>query len=341
MEGEFEFSMPDFATIVKTTMFIDNTLMIRDVFRESSKVLITAPCRFGKSTNVDMIRRFLEIEVDTIETPKPAQATKNYRLFKDNNLDICSDEEFCNEHFAKYPVMRINCAPLSDAHSFINMLDVFRTIVTKTFNQHIYLLEAVRFKIKEVYFDDELIENVGESDLVHSFEYLTKILYRQFGKAVFVLIDDCDAFINSVLLKNNNADADRIINFMKITLGNLLGDNQYVGRALLTAVLPVCADRCFFQQINVDCHHFVGSHRFFKYYGLTSDNLDQILCKVVSDDEERSKTTRLLKNIIMDTGCAINLFSCIVLGLSGSICINGKCRVICITMNTLKVSSWL
>ena len=220
MQRVFEFSVCDFAKIVKTTAFVDNTLMIRDVFCESSRILITAPRRFGKSTNVDMVKRFLEIEVDAIGTPKPAHATKNYKLFKDNNLEICSDEEFFNEHFAKYPVVHINCAPLSDAHSFVNMLDIFRTIVTKTFNQHIYLLDAARFKIKEVYFDDDLIKNVDESDLVRSFEYLSKILYRQFGKAVFVLTDDCDAFINSMLFRNNNPDADRIINFMKTTLYN-------------------------------------------------------------------------------------------------------------------------
>lgn len=194
-----DFSETDFAQLVKTKLFVDKTWMIRQVFSRSSRILITAPPRFGKSTNIDMIKRFLEIEVDLTHKTKPVPATNNYKLFIENNLKICRDKEFFQEHFGKHPVVHVDFAPLSYARDFTDMLDALRTVISKSFEQHSYLAHADTSssdtadvttnnvfsvgnkcvigsrKYYEKLVSSLLIRGVNASDLIDSFRYLSRI----------------------------------------------------------------------------------------------------------------------------------------------------------------------
>lgn len=54
----------DFQDVVtESSIFIDKSLFIKEIIEDKSKViLITMPRRWGKSLNLDMLRRFLSIE---------------------------------------------------------------------------------------------------------------------------------------------------------------------------------------------------------------------------------------------------------------------------------------
>jgi hypothetical protein len=43
--------------------FVDKTVLIRAIFEDTNAVLITAPSHFGKSTDLNMLKHFLEIQV--------------------------------------------------------------------------------------------------------------------------------------------------------------------------------------------------------------------------------------------------------------------------------------
>ena len=172
----FDFSTSDFATVVKTSAFVDKTLMLRDIFNSSSHLLITAPPRFGKSTNIDMVRRFLEINVDSSGTRKPVHTTENYKLFKENNLDICRHDEFFNKHFGNYPVINTDWKALSRASDFCSMIDIFRTIIFETFSLHNYLLYVDRLWINVL-------------DINEFKRYLSCLLYT--SRDVFLMDSSC------------------------------------------------------------------------------------------------------------------------------------------------------
>ncbi len=54
LEGSFE------KMVIKSTNFIDKSLFINQVFNDpTTNILIIMPRRFGKSINLDMLRRFL------------------------------------------------------------------------------------------------------------------------------------------------------------------------------------------------------------------------------------------------------------------------------------------
>lgn len=56
----------DFKTLLlNSDVFVDKSLMIKELLEDSGEViLITRPRRWGKSLNMDMLRKFFEIEVD-------------------------------------------------------------------------------------------------------------------------------------------------------------------------------------------------------------------------------------------------------------------------------------
>eukprot|EP00916_Digyalum_oweni_P021482 GHVL01035675.1.p1 GENE.GHVL01035675.1~~GHVL01035675.1.p1 ORF type:complete len:138 (+),score=24.80 GHVL01035675.1:202-615(+) len=58
--------------------FIDKSLMIKKIIEEGSGVtLLTRPRRWGKSLNMNMLKTFLEIEVDGRGKPLPADKHEN------------------------------------------------------------------------------------------------------------------------------------------------------------------------------------------------------------------------------------------------------------------------
>jgi hypothetical protein len=77
----------DFKDLVtQSTVFADKSMFIKDVIEdESTALLIAMPRRWGKSVNLDMLKRFLEIPVgDDGEVIDEARrkATGNYQIFR-------------------------------------------------------------------------------------------------------------------------------------------------------------------------------------------------------------------------------------------------------------------
>ncbi|MCC8416372.1 MAG: AAA family ATPase [Rickettsia endosymbiont of Gnoriste bilineata] len=79
--------------LINSDIFVDKSLMIKELLEDSGKVtLITRPRRWGKSLNMDMVRRFFEIEVDQHGNPIPQEQRVNYKLFAGGEVDLGFDE---------------------------------------------------------------------------------------------------------------------------------------------------------------------------------------------------------------------------------------------------------
>nr|XP_014279570.1 uncharacterized protein LOC106682939 [Halyomorpha halys] len=222
----------DFSKIVATSGFVDKSLLIKALFENTCKVLITAPRRFGKSTNLDMVKRFLEIEVDSSGRPIDVAQTDNYKLFFENKLKIFEHEQFCKVHLGRHPVMMIDYKPLAKSVDFDSMLTEFKTIVRKAFEHHRYLLEV-----------NNLWSGNLKLDKFKSYIEPTEVLHKYFGKPVFLLIDEYDAYFESFIFKDNPDDT-RIINFIQSTTADLLKSSNHIDHALLTGVFRISSEGC-------------------------------------------------------------------------------------------------
>ena len=75
--------------LINSDIFVDKSLMIKELLEDSGKViLITRPRRWGKSINMDMVRRFLEIELDNEGNPLSLENQVNYKLFVGGEVDL-------------------------------------------------------------------------------------------------------------------------------------------------------------------------------------------------------------------------------------------------------------
>ncbi|CAH1382088.1 unnamed protein product, partial [Tenebrio molitor] len=64
-------STQSFSEIIHVAAFVDKTLFIKAFLEDDEVIVALAPRRFGKSTNMDMVKEFL---------------TGNKKLFQDNQL---------------------------------------------------------------------------------------------------------------------------------------------------------------------------------------------------------------------------------------------------------------
>lgn len=60
---KFSLRSSDFAEIATTASFVDKSMFIKTFVEDKEVVVITAPNHFGKSTNVNMLKRFVTIAV--------------------------------------------------------------------------------------------------------------------------------------------------------------------------------------------------------------------------------------------------------------------------------------
>lgn len=130
----------DFSITVQTASFVDKTVMIKEFMEGYEMVMITAPRRFGKSTNLDMIKRFCELTVDEKGNRVPTNLTTNYELFTRNNLNIYKyNRVFFDNHFGKFPVIHLDFKMLS-CTSYKSFIVTFKHLINTVYSGHEYLL---------------------------------------------------------------------------------------------------------------------------------------------------------------------------------------------------------
>ena len=84
-----------FAELLLTNnVFVDKSMFIKEFLEESGgKVaLITRPRRWGKSLNMDMLKRFVAIEVDEQGAPLPQRKSLNRKLFVGGKVKLVSGD---------------------------------------------------------------------------------------------------------------------------------------------------------------------------------------------------------------------------------------------------------
>ncbi|XP_066249562.1 uncharacterized protein [Euwallacea similis] len=293
----FHFGTSDFDQVVTSSAFVDKTLLVEEIINNDEMILITAPRRFGKSTNMHMLKTFLEIQVDENGQAIDPKASINYNIFKNNNLLIFQQVNFFEKHFGKYPVIHTSFKCV-DGSSYNAILDDFKEALRDTFIKHKYLLKSNKLdksqkKIFDLYCDAVKCENLTEKQIKYGLSFLSEYLYKHFNKKVFVLIDEYDAPINNALFETN-VDIKKLNKLLCSIFSNTLKGNDYVCRALLTGI-------SYFATVglsganNIEKFMFLNDHPFVKFYGLTETEVNDLLQKF-SINEQESEQVKLKYN---------------------------------------------
>uniref|UniRef100_A0A8D9BPQ3 AAA-ATPase-like domain-containing protein n=1 Tax=Cacopsylla melanoneura TaxID=428564 RepID=A0A8D9BPQ3_9HEMI len=136
-----------FSQLVKNKSFVDKTLLIKDfVTSGETAILITCPRRFGKSTNMDMIKTFLEIEVNDNGELISKKDRQNDKLFEEHNLLISKYTEFKKKNLGQHPVISVSFKDVKGN----NHQDIFKKTkfaISSTFKQHKYMVNVLNNKL--------------------------------------------------------------------------------------------------------------------------------------------------------------------------------------------------
>lgn len=294
---KFNLHSSDFAEIVTTAPFVDKTMFIQTFIEDHGIEVITAPHHFGKSTNLNMVRRFLEIEVDDDGVKKtknkyihqPIQDTDNYHLFADNKLKVTENKTFMDYHFGKHPVIFVDFE-FDNIHimSYDIAVDQIKYIIHRTYVEHHYLIKSNRLNSDE----KSVIKNwcstsgfsrLSEQDVTDSLRLLSRFLYRHYeNRKVYVLIDNFDSpVVNAILFAITEDIMGGIYRLVSSIIINVLQKNFHTHRGLISGVSYIAGSPAFYRLGYVSVCRFLENHAYVGFHGFTEEEATEIFRRQV------------------------------------------------------------
>ena len=227
----------DFLSVTENSIFIDKTMLIADILDSgATATLFCRPRRFGKSLNLSMIQRFLEIP-----SPDDPVGRDTTELFC--GLAIWdADNGAYREHHAAYPVIYVSLktAKTDDADVFVSVLG---QIVAAEYERHGYLADSDALSEAQRTAFSRMVSGVAsEAEIATSLEWLCKALSSHHGRRVVVLVDEYDAPVAASYAK---PAYEGIVEVLKRWLTGALKGNPTLEFAVLTGVQRVSKESIF------------------------------------------------------------------------------------------------
>ncbi len=241
--------------------YVDKTLLVKEFLDKKPLVsLFTRPRRFGKTLNMDMLRVFFEIS---------SEDTSIY--FKDKAIWKCGKEY--TKHQGKYPVIFLTFKDVK-FDSWEATLDKIRGLLQAEFGRHLELLESDKLADYETeYFSRILDGKANEVELTSSLENLSKMLFKYYGKAPIIIIDEYDTPIQEGYARDFY---DEIIGFMRNFFSGAFKDNKNLSYGFLTGILRI-AQESIFSGLNNLIVNSVMDEDYDKFFGFTDEEVHRMM----------------------------------------------------------------
>lgn len=243
-------------------LFFDKTPLLHHLFFIDFNVkAIYLPTKWGKSTNLHMMKIFFEISVDEQGTSGLRNMSESYRLFKygeipnkngavenlKKGLKISGWDTFKNSQ-GQYPVIYIRLGNLY-ATTFAEFLNVIGDRIRSVYIEHSYLKTVLEenahqrsyyqshylnfTKILEKQYDPELLTN--------SLKALSELQYDHFKRKVFALVDDFENILFNLLVNSDIAETEikLIISFYSNLLVISFRENRNLRYSVLMGTFRV------------------------------------------------------------------------------------------------------
>lgn len=290
--------------IAKSNYFIDTTTLILDIFTKNYGLvqIITTPRQFTKTKNLQMIKEFLQPEVDENGTViKNTIYKPNYRLFHYgevySNSKKCyvrlkkplqiSSQKLLMEIQGKIPVIHLDFnIRFADKSSTCGHVihRILRHRIADCMRQHNYLLKVLETNRNLTMTTDQDIEKMtkyknsqiplNEYEYAASIIWLSSVLKKFYDHKVFIVIDDYDSIFNQILLGKVDMpeyEINSLIKFFTEFYDVAIKNNQAKNLTMITGI------RCYPLGTATYRNHHVINSKLMKYYGFSSHHAVQIL----------------------------------------------------------------
>lgn len=250
----------DFREIVSDYYYIDKTLMIKEILDNKSKAfLFSRPRRFGKTSNMSMLKCFFE---------KTEEDTAIY--FKD--LKIWQQGGNYQKEQGSCPVIFLT---LKDAkcNSWEETLQRIKFVISREYIRFKPILQENKLATEEVEYYKMISEQTGNvTDFEQSLSSLTQFLYKVYGEKPILLLDEYDIPIQQGHLNGFYQD---VIGFMRNWLSGGLKDNVHLKFAVLTGILRVAKESIFSGLNNLEVFTILDES-FRGYFGFTPEEVIEL-----------------------------------------------------------------
>ncbi|XP_065217669.1 uncharacterized protein LOC135843646 [Planococcus citri] len=276
-------------------LYVDKTFLLDDFVKlEGSRMLTTIirPKGWGKSINLDMIRRFFEIEVDEKGERVFKDRSINNKLFSGGEVVINSTSRktlkklkvnlFAARHLGQFPVILLKLKNTS-GNSYQEIESKVKARVQDVFKDHEYLLNSTRITLKEK-FESYIKGDFDTADLISSVLFLSTKLQEHFGRKVYILMDDYDApFVNAYVGFGNKAEEfDKLQSLIIDFYTKTFQGNPSLSATLVTGVLHISLMPTMNTGLNnIDLCTLTRS-QFSKSFGITEPEVQELLKQVSS-----------------------------------------------------------
>ena len=283
----------DFAKLLlESQCFVDKSLFIKEFLEDSGEVaLITRPRRWGKSLNMNMLGRFLAIEVDQHGTPIAQEDSLNRKLFAGGEvvyeeatkqlapLKIATQERLMRVYQGKFPVISLGLKEVRGS-SYEEIVQSLKLALVTVFKKHSYLLQGKMARYDQETFQRYLKQEISLAETSKGLYFLSELLYNHFEKPVYIFVDEYDTPINNVYLELQEEPQTfkKILKLFRGLLGDALKTNPYLQKGLVTGILRI-AKANIFSDLNNLREYTLLDRRLATYYGFTQAEVDGLLAK--------------------------------------------------------------
>lgn len=292
--------------------YVDKTLMIEEFFTclpENEFHLIAQPPKFGKTTVLKMIKRFVEVELDDHGyVPREKNCTTAQILFE--RFRIARNKDIMKHHLAQYPVIYVdfNFEDSGWLPSKDRALASLREKISICYKRYYWLYDHLlrthpHVDMDDVEFMKKAIDGtLSQRELARSLQKLAELLHSYFREKVIVLVDDYDKSIINATFKpaswksyafNALSLSDLIF---KILYNVLYEARAHVRHALITGVSTMAAESTSIKVNTLARWSFLDEHYFNQYYGFTQFEVNELLDKYQVDENDRSLVRIYYKN---------------------------------------------
>lgn len=276
-------------------------------------MIITRPHGWGKSVNVDMLRRFLQIEVNAEGVQLAKDECQNYKLFVGGTLLEQSDNK--NGHMkllkplkisrygnymglqGEFPVIAVSFGTVR-ANTYQRVAKQMKETIANLFRRHNYLGESTLNQHDWNLYRTYCSGNFNDNQLEESLNFLSKLLCSHFQQKVYILIDDYDVPVVHLMYELavkmrarcktvddgvffdkifESLDFDHTLSLIQGTYVRCLFDNKALQKALLTGTVLIEPGR----RLAADAVRYTLAEREFgDFYGFSQEEVDQLLTEV-------------------------------------------------------------
>jgi hypothetical protein len=263
------------------------------ILQSQNIILVTAPSSFRKSVNMDMVKCFIDKQVDVntgASVPQDSEKS-NDKLFE--GLEVMKDMVFVNEFFGKYPVIKVNFYGTLKKITEVNADNFCKTVIRAAYREHKYLT------ISEYFDDDDEIEscrewchnkkhrNFDSTDTDNALKELSEYLYKHHNEKVFMLVDEYDSLPMRAMFGASEEDFNNITRLPVGIIAPALRYGEHVAGAILTGISYI-AGIGLSGGLKIDKpFRFLDMGKLDEYYGLTEKEVNKLLGEFNFTEEEK------------------------------------------------------